>query len=264
MKLSEYHAIVKALESSAHSDDLPSIATKFTQPTNTIIAIQSQQIQKRLKRTAHLHKSARSQAEHVQWYKSVSAGPVDAIAKHATAIGISPVMLARCILEQTESSNVAQLLRDPDMIRDPVLRDQVRHCLEVDVECGPGSDLIKMAVGDEYEEVLQDQLTLMGIPFLSEVGLRDKGYDKTPDILLTTPIAVEGHVVNWIESKASFGDEQSHRQYLREQYWSYWNRFGPGLVVYWFGFVEEVAVVTREKGVIVMDHLPTTVQTLLS
>lgn len=32
-------------------------------------------------------------------------------------------------------------------------------------------------------------------------------------------------------------------------------RFGAGLVIYWFGFVEELDV-HREKGILVMDRFP--------
>lgn len=32
-------------------------------------------------------------------------------------------------------------------------------------------------------------------------------------------------------------------------------RFGPGLVIYWFGFIDELDV-HREKGIALMDHFP--------
>lgn len=80
--------------------------------------------------------------------------------------------------------------------------------------------------------------------------MRAHGYPKTPDICLLEPIAIDGIVVKWIESKAWFGDPISHAAYLRDQYWPYYNRFGPGLVIYWYGFVEEIDL-HRQKGIMV-------------
>lgn len=57
-----------------------------------------------------------------------------------------------------------------------------------------------------------------------EHSLRGRGYDKTPDFKLEIPIAINDYIINWIESKASFGDDHTHSQYLEDQFWSYQNR----------------------------------------
>ncbi|EDV21638.1 uncharacterized protein TRIADDRAFT_59843 [Trichoplax adhaerens] len=94
-----------------------------------------------------------------------------------------------------------------------------------------------------------------------ENDMRLKGYDKTPDIKLEVPIAVNGNIVNWIESKASFGDEHSHATYMKDQYYSYLNRFGPGMVIYWFGFIKELNF-DEQPGILIVDSFPLEIITL--
>lgn len=43
-----------------------------------------------------------------------------------------------------------------------------------------------------------------------------------------------GRVVHWIDSKAEFGDRYWHRAH-RDQMNGYITRFGPGMVIYWYG-----------------------------
>nr|CAG4634939.1 EOG090X0A0V [Alona affinis] len=108
----------------------------------------------------------------------------------------------------------------------------------------------------EYEIRLRMELEERKMTFLHEDHLRAKGYDKTPDIKLEIPVAVDGQVINWIESKALFGDEETHRTYLKEQLYSYWNRFGPGLVVYWFGYVDDLEKIHGNRTILIRDALP--------
>lgn len=98
--------------------------------------------------------------------------------------------------------------------------------------------LFHRSIGLEYEVKLERELRLLNISFSDENALRTRGYDKTPDFKLDIPIAVDGFIVNWVESKALFGDEENHAGYLKDQLTCYWNRFGSGLVIYWFGYLE--------------------------
>ena len=92
------------------------------------------------------------------------------------------------------------------------------------------------------------------LPFETEGELRAKGTARTPDILLSSPVAVpvsrkspnsndddeenEWKVICWIDSKALFGDVHTHHISVLPQAESYVHRFGPGLVLYWFGHAQ--------------------------
>ena len=115
----------------------------------------------------------------------------------------------------------------------------------------------------KYEKLLHNTLTEKDIAYYHEDVLRKQGYDKTPDFKLVVPILANSQVIHWIESKALFGDEESHSSYLENQFWSYTNRFGPGLVIYWFGFINELDV-NVERGLSLSDCFPADVVTLES
>lgn len=60
----------------------------------------------------------------------------------------------------------------------------------------------------------------------------------TPDMLLITPILVNGHMCHWIEYKNDFGFRKSPfiTSSSRKQFRRYTDNIGPGLVVYRLGF----------------------------
>eukprot|EP00088_Acartia_fossae_P029356 TRINITY_DN3019_c0_g1_i6.p1 TRINITY_DN3019_c0_g1~~TRINITY_DN3019_c0_g1_i6.p1 ORF type:complete len:369 (-),score=73.67 TRINITY_DN3019_c0_g1_i6:1099-2205(-) len=142
------------------------------------------------------------------------------------------------------------LIEDCDLGYEILLAKLNDHCY------GPIAESIKHSIGEEHEQKIKDKLKELNIPFSDEHVLRSRGYDKTPDVKLEVPVAVNGKIINWIESKALFGDRESHEGYLRDQFWSYWNRFGAGLVIYWFGYIKQLDN-NAEDGIILSDHLPT-------
>ena len=46
------------------------------------------------------------------------------------------------------------------------------------------------------------------------------------------------------------------REYMKDQFTKYVNRYGPGMVVYWFGFVDELQ--EEENSLILVDSFPST------
>ncbi|XP_021923656.1 uncharacterized protein C15orf41 homolog isoform X3 [Zootermopsis nevadensis] len=206
-----------------------------------------------------------------RYNNAVKAGEdVGVMMRLASEVDLSPALLARIILEKyyekhPEKSTepvtkgfITKLMKDTTLIKDKDLAYEVYLCVIYDDQYGSISDCIKHSIGQEYELRLQRMVKDLNIAFRDEEHLRRHGYDKTPDIKLEIPIAVDGFVVNWIESKALFGDEEGHNTYFKDQYLSYWNRFGPGLVIYWFGFVETLEL-HNEKCIIIREDFPTNI-----
>eukprot|EP00698_Gefionella_okellyi_P020278 TRINITY_DN6349_c0_g1_i1.p1 TRINITY_DN6349_c0_g1~~TRINITY_DN6349_c0_g1_i1.p1 ORF type:complete len:307 (-),score=65.23 TRINITY_DN6349_c0_g1_i1:92-1012(-) len=243
MKQSEFKLIADQLK---EIEDVHKLACLPNHPTyNTLLSIYAAKYQKHVRKTAHIHK------QHKREYLTDYLHGVT-LFDLAVKVNYAPSLLARLVYEEyllrvkniSVSPNelkqlVSKGIRDPSSIDDERLREQVVECHEQDDIYSPTVERTKHNIGLEYEYILQEKLTNLNIPFKTEDLLRSLGYPLTPDALLEVPIAVQGRIVHWIDSKATFGDEYSHKQNL-EQMLRYFNRYGPGMVIYWFDFVEEL------------------------
>lgn len=276
MKLMQYEQIkgrlsVKSFDGS--TEGFLDVNKEFPDaPVETLRSIYSQIMQGKMKRTLAAHQKPAAVKEFVKKYNTRIKGnerkPV--LIEIAQEGDISPALLARIILEnylqqkvnqeedsyKVSKSEVTRLMKKPYLIDDGPLSIQVQLCNLKDPCYGPYVEAIKHSIGIEKEILLAHKLKEYGFDFLTEEDMRMKGYDKTPDVRLEIPFAWNGNIINWIESKASFGDERSHNQYLRDQYFSYINRFGSGLVIYWFGYIEELEDNCKQHGIYLTDNLP--------
>ncbi|CAL1538537.1 unnamed protein product [Lymnaea stagnalis] len=240
----------------------------------TLKSMQAQYYVRRMRRCHHHHYSRETREKYYKLYKEAkSRNEKNVILRLAAKNDISPCLLARIILEEyywndvnhgrdrsegrssLPSGFMTDCIRDIAKLPNPELAQEIYETTVMDNFYGPAVDSIKKSCGVEYEMILKAHCKNAGLSFIDEDRLREEGYDKTPDIKLKIPIMINNRVVNWLESKASFGDPINHQQYMIDQYLPYKNRFGPGAVIYWFGFVEELAD-TGERGIMLLDKFP--------
>ena len=213
------------------------------------------------------HRSAASRRRYVAaWQDGASIQSI------AAAQRFSPYLIARLLLEELCGTHgrreVSGLVRAPALIGDPRLRREVVAAIAADTHVSPRIDRLRAAIGDAHEALLYAELRARGIPFTTEAGLRGIGASKTPDVLLDVPIGilssdgVTPRVVHWIDSKASFGDPESHAVNTRQQFAGYVNRSGPGAVIYWYGYVDSIVEATPPggEGGVALVYITTTVK----
>lgn len=173
-------------------------------------------------------------------------------------------------------------LADALLHGDDRLKQEILRCEAEDTDYAPFADRIRQMAGLEFEYKLQRELRGLGVLFQHEVDLRVSGFHKTPDVLLPLPLGLaawklqssslpinsqeqepsftkqdqssRAHIIRWIDSKAMFGDFHTHTVGNKEQLQGYVNRFGPGMVIYWFGFDPKIA--QAYPDVVVADRFP--------
>jgi hypothetical protein len=165
-----------------------------------------------------------------------------------------PVLTAMMIMEQRKVSRKQfwKLVSDPGLSGDAGLRKDLQQALKDDIVYSPSGVETQYARGRWGEKMLNDWLDARGLQYRTEKQLKSE-YDKTPDILLHKPIEWNGSKNYWIESKAIVGDPVEIKRHIRRQLGPYWEIFGDGIVVYWFGYVDDVKL-DVPKGISMVDQ----------
>ena len=146
-------------------------------------------------------------------------------------LGIGGFKAAKIAVDSVLGRNVPipQIIENPLLISDEYLRRDILECIMSDPLCSLECDQQKECSGKEYESLLMQQLLSRKMCFETEAELRSRGKPKTPDILLLIPMGVHDiqrnsskvdkqqraprpHVINWIDSKGMFADEETFKE----------------------------------------------------
>jgi hypothetical protein len=173
------------------------------------------------------------------------------LVKIARRYDFPPILVTLMILTETGMSRKAvwNAIREPEGIRDPRLKREIVDVVDEDLNYSPKGMEIQHQRGKVGEERLHAWLDTHLLEYRTEPELKGK-YPKTPDCLLKHPVRIQGQDIFWFESKAIFGDSVEIRRNLKKQLIPYTELFGNGIVVYWFGYVDNFR---SPEGVRVVD-----------
>jgi len=162
-----------------------------------------------------------------------------------------PILMGMMIFQANGCSKKQfwKYVREPQAIVDKRIQRDIIEITQEDCVYSPWANEEQYKRGLWGEAQLQGWLNAKGLTYKTEKDLRGE-FPKTPDCLLDEPIRVNGWEINWIESKASFGDKIEINRNIKKQLEPYTELFGDGLVVYWFGFVDEVE---SPEGIFITD-----------
>lgn len=152
----------------------------------------------------------------------------------------SPILTGLFIFQEKGHSKKYfwKCVRNPEDIKDERLKKDIIQITNADWVYSPWASEKQYQRGKWGEEILEEWLDEQGMSYRTEEDLRGE-FPKTPDCLFDEPVMLNGWEINWIESKATFGDNVEIKKNIKKQLLPYLDLFGRGLVVYWFGFLDD-------------------------
>jgi hypothetical protein len=234
MKLSEYKSIVKLLIT---QEDIDKVAANSEYERDFLLVVYSQKTVRIVTKKYH-----KIQNMAPKYYRRWKAGM--SFLEISREIRFSPVLTGLLILKEVGISRkmYRKYLNNLDLVEDNRLRKELAEVIENDIVYSPEGNEIQAERGRAGEETLNKWLTDHKFEFKTEKEIANE-YKKTPDFLLTKPINVRGMDVHWIESKATFGTRTEIKKNMKNQLVPYRDLYGPGMVVYWFGFISPPPIV---------------------
>ncbi|MCL7415024.1 MAG: C15orf41 family protein [ANME-2 cluster archaeon] len=229
MNKDTYQRIYQELES---SEDISKVSRKYSVSISTISSISHQKTVRNVKR---YHSRVVQKAPRMvrSWYKGKT------ILQLAGQNHFPPVLIASIMLKEMGLKSKS-VIKNPAILNNKRLKQEVIQAIDNDMDFSPRGHEVQSRLGDLGEALIHDWLTDYDLDFLTESDLNKEPNAKTPDFLLQESIDVDGHTVKWIESKALFADETEHNRYQKKQLGFYEELFGPGMVVYWYGYLDTI------------------------
>lgn len=163
----------------------------------------------------------------------------------AQSYNYPPILVAMMIFTEygTCRKTFWEYVRNPDLLDSKETADELREASKKDIVFSiEGTERAKER-GKWGEDLLWTWLNDQNIQYKTEYDERKEDGSqgaKTPDCLLSEPMEINGTKIYWIESKASFGDATEFKFNCSKQLIPYTQLFGPGMVVYWAGRVNDL------------------------
>ncbi len=172
--------------------------------------------------------------------------------KIARRLNFPPILLGLILMAQNNVSRKRfwKMVREPETVGDKRLKSEMMAIRKGDILYSPEGAEVQKQRGIKGEERLANWLDGQGVTYRTEADLRGK-FPKTPDFLLDKPLDYNGYDIRWIDSKASFGDDIELRKNNRRQFHQYVTLFGKGLVLYWFGYIDDIK---NEDSILIGDE----------